>query len=81
LFPTAASGAYEVKLFKNGSEYTYNVMFPSSAASVTAHLETIVQASVSDYFEAYVYQNTGSSKSITTQFISSGEFSCAYLGA
>jgi hypothetical protein len=81
LFPTSTSGTMDVALRKNGSEYTYNATAISTLGNVTTHLETVVEASVSDYFEAYVFQNSGTSKTLVTQFVSTSEFSCAYLGA
>jgi len=81
MFPTGTAGGQDVSLYKNGTEYSYNTLPPNSAANTTVHIETIVEAVATDYFEIFVFQNSGVSRTVIVQFVSTAEFSCEYLGA
>jgi hypothetical protein len=81
MFPTGSAGGQDVSLYKNGVEYSYNTMPPNSATNTTVHMETIVEAVATDYFETFVFQNSGISRTVITQFVATSEFSCEYLGA
>ena len=74
------SGSYVAfKLYLNGTDLaSYGTSALTSNGQMNNAASVIVNASVADYFEMYVYQNTGGSAS--TQ--SNGTFfQCQYLGA
>ena len=75
---TNASGSREFKMFKNGTEQFWQpvALAPTQTGNTWT---TIYDAAVSDYFEAYVWQNSGGA--LTTIGGTSAEFSCQYLGA
>jgi len=72
-----------LRLYKNGS-ITNDLSFTAgSAADQTIQMTTIVSANASDYFEIYVFQNSGSTLNVlgTSGNVGSNEFSIVYLGA
>jgi len=75
---TNATGSREFKFFKNGVEQFWQpvAVAPTQTGNTWT---TIYDAAVSDYFEAYVWQNSGGA--LTTIAGTSAEFSCQYLGA
>lgn len=75
---TNSTGSREFKFFKNGTEQFWA---PAALAATQTNntYSTIWDAAVGDYYEAYVWQNSGGA--LTTIGGLSAEFSCQYLGA
>jgi len=62
-----ASSRFEARLYKNGSGVggtTLRVTGSQSSQQVDQSYSVVVEASAADYFEVYVFQNTGSNQTL-----------------
>lgn len=78
-----SSGLREVMLFKNGGRVQYYTALAISSGSQSEAITMIQSAAVGDYFELYVFQNSGGALNLqgTATAQGSTSFSCSYLGA
>lgn len=78
-----SSGLREVMLFKNGTRVQYYTALAITSGSQSQAITMIQAGAVGDYFELYVFQNSGGSLNLqgTATAQGSTSFSCSYLGA
>lgn len=82
-FDSNATGVRYVAIYKNGSSISVNY-FGAYANNGFVSMTTLAEAAVGDYFEVYVFQNSGGNLNYNagTSFgTTEGEFSAEYLGA
>ncbi len=78
-----SSGLREVMLFKNGTRVQYYTALAITSGSQSQAITMIQAGAVGDYFELYVFQNSGGAINLqgTSTAQGSTSFSCSYLGA
>jgi hypothetical protein len=77
---SGASGDFRLlRLYKNGAEITFNYVAPATYGPGQA-LTYIASAVATDYFQVYVYQDSGASRNVAGGTAESN-FQCQYLGA
>jgi hypothetical protein len=83
MWASNSSGLREVMLFKNGVRVQYFTALAIASGSQSQAITMIQAGAVNDYFEVYVFQNSGGALNLqgTATAQGSSSFSCAYLGA
>jgi hypothetical protein len=83
MWASNSSGLREVMLFKNGTRVQYYTALAISSGSQSQAITMIQAGAVNDYFEVYVFQNSGGALNLqgTATAQGSSSFSCSYLGA
>jgi hypothetical protein len=77
---SGATGDFRLlRLYKNGAEITFNYVAPATYGPGQA-LTYIASAVATDYFEVYVYQDSGANRNVAGGSAESN-FQCQYLGA
>jgi hypothetical protein len=79
-FDDSATGQREFNIYKNGTSVKRTATTPGSNTFPSGIIPVILDLAVSDYIEVYVYQSSGSTKTLATSG-ASGHFSVSYLGA
>jgi len=79
----SASGVRQLKIYKNGSVIKSSHFYPTSAGTMVATYSIVLSAVAADYFEVYVFQNSGTSVNIYGDDADSQMSNCSmtYLGA
>jgi len=77
------TGIRDFNIYKNGVRANYLSMSGQATNSQGFAMSTILYGAVGDYFEIYVFQNSGGALNIQTNAVGAGatSFSCGYLGA
>jgi hypothetical protein len=83
MWASNSSGLREVMLFKNGTRVQYFTALAIASGSQSQAITMIQAGAVNDYFEVYVFQNSGGALNLqgTATAQGSSSFSCSYLGA
>lgn len=77
---SGATGDFRLlRLYKNGAEITFNYVAPATYGPGQA-LTYMASAVATDYFEVYVYQDSGANRNVAGGTAESN-FQCQYLGA
>jgi hypothetical protein len=79
----SGSGNRELNIFKNGARVSYGPFPGSSSTSTASATSTVLAGAVGDYFEVFVYQDSGGALNLLSDGTAAGAstFSCTYLGA
>lgn len=77
----AANGIRDFNIYKNGVRANYFTFNPQSSNSQSFQLSTILYGAVGDYFEVYVFQNSGGALNVQSPGTGATSFSIGYLGA
>lgn len=75
---SSGTGQSQLNLYKNGSFIVGDAEPNFSNFNTYIQYSLIVNASVNDYYEMYIFQNQGTSR---TWYIDSAQFAMTYLGA
>jgi hypothetical protein len=77
------TGIRDFNIYKNGVRANYLTMSGQATNSQGFAMSTILYGAVADYFEIYVFQNSGGALNIQTNAVGAGatSFSIGYLGA
>jgi hypothetical protein len=77
----AASGIRDFNIYKNGNRANYFTFNPQSSNSQSFQLSSILYGAESDYFEMFVFQNSGGALNVQSPGVGATSFSIGYLGA
>jgi hypothetical protein len=79
----SGTGNRELNIFKNGTRVSYGPFPGSSATSTASATSTVLAGAVNDYFEVFVFQDSGGALNLLSDGTAAGAstFSCTYLGA
>lgn len=76
-----STGIRDFNIYKNGIRAQYFTANPQSSNSQGMAMSTILYGAVGDYFEVYVFQNSGGALNIQSPGTGATSFSIGYLGA
>ena len=79
----SGTGNRELNIFKNGARVSYGPFPGSSTTSTASSTSTVLAGTVGDYFEVFVFQDSGGALNLLSDGTAAGAstFSCTYLGA
>ncbi len=75
------TGIRDFNIYQNGVRNQYYTANPQSSNSQGMAMSTILYGAVGDYFEVYVFQNSGGALNIQSPGTGATSFSIGYLGA
>jgi hypothetical protein len=76
-----ASGIRDFNIYKNGNRANYFTFNPQASNSQSFQLSSILYGAVGDYFEMFVFQNSGGALNVQSPGVGATSFSIGYLGA